>query len=141
MTAYSQGDPRQKIQICDSCNCPTGNCEEDSLYICIEETGQSNGPFCSECYESLQAGPNQKGGKATPPMTTKPKAKQRKAKETKARPIEVVIGRAEAGFYLAINGNRVSGMKPFGEVVHNFKVEPDRFFDAVREVKARTKAK
>lgn len=50
---YSQGDPRQKIQLCDNCNEPTGNCEDDSLYIGIEETGQNNGPFCGDCYDIL----------------------------------------------------------------------------------------
>jgi hypothetical protein len=53
MTAYSQGDLRQKIQVCENCNSPTGNCEEDSLWISIEETGENNGPFCSECYHEL----------------------------------------------------------------------------------------
>lgn len=46
MTAYNQGDPRQKVQTCIRCFEATGRCEEDALYCtaCVE------GPLCEACY-------------------------------------------------------------------------------------------
>ena len=44
MSVYNQGDPRQKIQCCNSCGTPTGRCEEDTLQV-----GES-GPLCEACY-------------------------------------------------------------------------------------------
>jgi len=53
MTAYSQGDPRQKIQLCDECHEPTGNCEDDSLYNCTTgRDGPRSAPVCSDCFIS-----------------------------------------------------------------------------------------
>ncbi len=51
MTAYSQGDPRQKIQLCSVCNKATGNCEQDSLYNWPDGIYDSRSdPVCSECF-------------------------------------------------------------------------------------------
>ena len=54
MTAYTQGDPRQKIQLCWNCNRPTERCEEDA-YLCGDAEPCFHGeptdqPWCRECY-------------------------------------------------------------------------------------------
>lgn len=54
MTAYSQGDPRQPIQLCALCNEPTGRCEEDRIDFVIPETGDGIGPLCESCLDKCE---------------------------------------------------------------------------------------
>ena len=35
-------------QLCESCGEPTGNCEEDSLYL------EDDGPLCRACYVAME---------------------------------------------------------------------------------------
>ena len=43
---FSQGDPRQKIQICSLCDEPTGRCEDDTIK---DDLGNV---VCSNCPET-----------------------------------------------------------------------------------------
>lgn len=55
MTAYNQGDPRQKIQLCDLCDQPTGSCEEDHVYNLDPVTeDRITGPVCNDCYKPVE---------------------------------------------------------------------------------------
>lgn len=54
MSAYSQGDPRQKIQLCSECYEPTGSCEEDHAYF-QTPAGLNLGPLCGACQTHLSA--------------------------------------------------------------------------------------
>jgi len=55
MPVYSQGDPRQKIQLCALCEEPTGRCEQDEIHYVIPETGDGIGPLCPACLEECEA--------------------------------------------------------------------------------------
>ena len=37
------------LQLCSRCESPTGNCEEDSIFV------ESEGPLCEDCYTSQLA--------------------------------------------------------------------------------------